>query len=477
MAGLTVERTAIPGLLVVRLPVHGDSRGWFKEGWQREKMTALGLPDFGPVQHNISFNASRGATRGIHAEPWDKYVSVATGRVFGAWVDLRAGESLGTTVTVEIDESVAVFVPRGVGNSYQALEDGTAYTYLVNAHYVHGRTYPALALDDESAAIDWPIPLAEAEISGKDQANPRLEEVTPFAPKPVLVLGASGQVGRALLARLPDAIGVDRPQLDLSDERSMGAYNWSQHDVVINAAAMTAVDEAETADGRRLAWAVNATGAAALARLALAHRFTLVHYSSDYVFDGSEHEHVEDEPLAPLGVYGQSKAAGDLAVSVVPHHYLLRTSWVVGDGRNFVTTMARLADDGVSPRVVDDQRGRLTFADDLARATAHLLDVGAPFGTYHCSSAGEPMTWAEIARIVFESRGRSAEDVIGQSTSEYSAGGLVSPRPASSVLSLGRLESTGFEPADQRERLADVLHAAGRGHAGDASGADGMMDP
>ena len=126
MAGLTVERTAIPGLLIVRMPVHGDSRGWFKENWQRAKMTELGLPDFGPVQNNISFNASRGATRGIHAEPWDKYVSVATGRVFGAWVDLREGESFGATVTVEVDESVAVFVPRGVGNSYQALEDGTA---------------------------------------------------------------------------------------------------------------------------------------------------------------------------------------------------------------------------------------------------------------------------------------------------------------------------------------------------------------
>ena len=126
MPDLAVETTAIPGLLVVRLPVHADSRGWFKEGWQREKMTALGLPDFGPVQQNVSFNAARGATRGIHAEPWDKFVSVSTGRAFGAWVDLRAGETFGTTVHLELDPSVAVFVPRGVGNSYQTLEDGVA---------------------------------------------------------------------------------------------------------------------------------------------------------------------------------------------------------------------------------------------------------------------------------------------------------------------------------------------------------------
>ena len=90
---MRITETAIPGLLVVRLPLHEDARGWFKEAWQREKMTALGLPDFGPVQHNVSYNAARGATRGIHAEPWDKFVSVSTGRAFGAWVVESADRS------------------------------------------------------------------------------------------------------------------------------------------------------------------------------------------------------------------------------------------------------------------------------------------------------------------------------------------------------------------------------------------------
>ncbi len=87
-----LTRRRSPGLTLFDIPVHGDNRGWFKENWQREKMVALGLPDFGPVQNNISFNRNVGTTRGIHAEPWDKFISVATGRVFGAWVDLRAGE-------------------------------------------------------------------------------------------------------------------------------------------------------------------------------------------------------------------------------------------------------------------------------------------------------------------------------------------------------------------------------------------------
>ena len=149
MASLpSLETTPIPGLVVVRLDRRDDARGFFKENWQREKMLAIGLPDFGPVQNNVSFNADRGVTRGIHTEPWDKFVSLATGRIFGAWVDMREGETFGATFTLEMDTAVAVFVPRGVGNSYQVLEDATAYTYLVNEHWRPGVAYPALALDD-----------------------------------------------------------------------------------------------------------------------------------------------------------------------------------------------------------------------------------------------------------------------------------------------------------------------------------------
>ena len=177
---LAIEKTPIPGFLRIDLTVHGDNRGWFKENWQREKMLALGLPDFGPVQNNISFNNEVGVTRGIHAEPWDKFVSVATGRVFGAWVDLREGSSFGSVYTCEIDPSVAVFVPRGVGNSYQTLEPNTAYTYLVNDHWSADARYTFLNLADETVNVPWPIALSEAILSDKDKAHPRLAEVTPF---------------------------------------------------------------------------------------------------------------------------------------------------------------------------------------------------------------------------------------------------------------------------------------------------------
>ena len=267
-------------------------------------MTGVGLPDFGPVQHNLAFNDRRGVTRGIHTEPWDKYVSVATGRVFAAWVDLRRGAGFGTSYSVEIDPGVAVFVPRGVGNSYQVLEDATTYTYLINDHWRREQTYPALDLGDPTVGISWPIPLATAEISAKDRANPSLAEVTPVPGRRTLVLGGDGQLGRALAARFSDAEVVGRDVLDLTDVSAVSAWAWSAYDVVINAAAWTDVDAAETGSGRRGAWAVNAQAPALLARVASAHRLTLVHYSTDYVFDGDlepPSPHTEDEPVSPWG--------------------------------------------------------------------------------------------------------------------------------------------------------------------------------
>jgi dTDP-4-dehydrorhamnose 3,5-epimerase-like enzyme len=159
VAPLAITETEIPGLLVISLDVRGDNRGWFKENWQRRKMVDLGLPDFAPVQNNVSFNTTAGATRGIHAEPWDKLVSIATGKIFGAWVDLRPGEGFGRTFTAELGPDRAVFVPRGVGNAFQTLEDATAYSYLVNDHWslTAKESYTFVNLADETLGIAWPI--------------------------------------------------------------------------------------------------------------------------------------------------------------------------------------------------------------------------------------------------------------------------------------------------------------------------------
>ncbi|MHC6592464.1 sugar nucleotide-binding protein [Arthrobacter sp. C152] len=460
---LTARETPIPGVVLYELPVHGDNRGWFKENWQREKMVALGLPDFRPVQNNISFNEKAGTTRGIHAEPWDKFISVATGRIFGAWVDLREGPSFGTVFTAEMDASQAIFIPRGVGNAFQTLEDNTAYTYLVNDHWSAEAQdqYTFLNLADETAAIQWPIPLDQAELSEKDKAHPRLPDVTPMPGKKILVVGADGQLGKALRALYGSDDSVEfagRAEFDLGNEDAFQARNWKNYSSIINAAAYTAVDTAETPEGRAAAWAINVAAVSRLARTAVEHNLTLVHVSSDYVFDGGCEIHDEKEPFTPLGVYGQTKAAGDAIVSVVPRHYIIRTSWVIGDGNNFVRTMASLAQRGIEPSVVNDQVGRLSFTADIASGIRHLLDTGAAYGTYNLTNDGAPQSWADIAADVYELVGESRQAVTGVSTAEYFKDKKAAPRPLNSTLDLGKIAAQGYVARNSQEALKEYVH-------------------
>ncbi|WP_044084768.1 sugar nucleotide-binding protein [Bifidobacterium gallicum] len=472
--GLKATTTNIPGLIVFDLPVHGDNRGWFKENWQKAKMTALGLPkDFEPVQNNISFNAKRGVTRGIHAEPWDKFISLATGEIFGAWVDLRPGVTFGEVFTTRLDPSKAIFVPRGVGNSFQALEDGTAYSYLVNAHWSldQKKNYTFVNLADPQLAIQWPIPLEDCELSEADLHHPLLKDAKPMEPKRTLVTGCNGQLGRSIRQYvenhgLQGFEFTDIDEFDFSDPKSYEQYDWSLYGTIINAGAFTAVDKAETEEGRKLAWKANAQGPALLAKVAADHHIVLVHISSDYVFDGTQQLHTEDEAFSPLGVYGQTKAAGDIAVSNVPEHYILRSSWVIGNGHNFVKTMMNLSKRVANPTdqleqvtVVNDQFGRLTFTDEMAAAIFFLLGSSVAYGTYNMTGSGDVTSWAQIAKEVFNLTSGNGEAVKPITTQEYflNANAPVSPRPTNSALDLGKLEEAGFIPADWEESLEEYV--------------------
>lgn len=465
-------QTPIEGLVVYDLTVHGDNRGWFKENWQREKMLALGLPDFGPVQNNFSFNDKRGVARGIHAEPWDKFISLGTGRIFAFWVDIREGSgTFGKVFTTELDPSKAVFVPRGVANGYQTLEDNVVYSYLVNDHWSPNAIYSNVSMFDESLGINWPIPLDECEISEKDRGHPNLADATPIKPKKILVTGANGQLGNALRAVFPDAEFVDHNDFDITGDIA-NARRWRDYGVIINAAAYTAVDDAETDEGRRAAWSINAQAVSNLSRVAEDNSITLVHVSTDYVFDGKNEVHDENESFSPLGVYGQTKAAGDAAVTYSHRHYIVRTSWVIGEGKNFVLTMKSLAEKGVQPSVVNDQVGRLTFTQDLARGIKHLLDNQpgnhspnsnsqipiANYGTYNLSNDGDSVSWADIAKEVYELSGKSADDVTPVSTEQYYAGKEgIAPRPLQSTLDLDKIKATGFAPRDWQQALREYL--------------------
>ena len=334
------------------------------------------------------------------------------------------------------------------------------------------RTYTFVNLADPELAIEWPIPLDQATVSEADLNHPYLKDVVPMAPRRTLVTGCNGQLGRAVRA-LAEERGVakdfdfcDIDTFDMSDPDAYSKYDWSLYGTVINCGAYTAVDRAETPEGRVVAWKANATGPALLARTCAGHGITLVHVSSDYVFDGTAEVHDEEEPLSPLSVYGQTKAAGDIAVAGCPRHYIMRSSWVIGEGRNFVKTMKALSDRVADPEdkltqvtVVDDQLGRLTFTRDMAEAIFHVLDLKAPYGTYDCTGSGSVKSWADIARAVFEAANGNGEKVVPVSTADYyaSAAGPVAPRPVHSALDLSRLESTGFKPRDWEACLSDYL--------------------
>jgi dTDP-4-dehydrorhamnose 3,5-epimerase len=273
----------------------------------------------------------------------------------------------------------------------------------------------------------------------------------------LFIVGANGQLGTALRAKYPNAQFADINELDITSKESVEAFDWSGIEVILNAAAYTNVDGAESPEGRPIAWAVNADAVANLVAVAARYDTTLVHISTDYVFDGTNILHTEDEAFAPLSVYGASKAAGDIAVSLAPKFYILRTSWVIGEGKNFVRTMLELGKKGINPTVVSDQIGRLTFTSELVKAIDHLLTTNAAFGTYNVSNNGDSASWADITREIYKEAGLE-NTVTDTTTTEYYAGKEnIAPRPLQSTLDLQKIQSTGFKNTDWRDDLKSYI--------------------
>jgi dTDP-4-dehydrorhamnose reductase len=274
----------------------------------------------------------------------------------------------------------------------------------------------------------------------------------------IFIIGAKGQLGLALQKQYPNAQWADIDELDITDKNSVESFDWSGIEYILNAAAYTNVDGAETTDGRAVAWMVNATAVSYLSSIATKYDCTLVHVSTDYVFDGTHEKHTEDEQFSPLSVYGASKAAGDIAVALAPKHYLLRTSWVIGDGKNFVKTMLSLAEKNISPTVVHDQIGRLTFTSELVRAIDFLLQKNAPYGVYNVSNDGDSASWADITREIFTLAGRDDLTVTDTTTKEYFKGKEgIAPRPLQSTLSLDKIQKLGFRSHAWQDDLADYI--------------------
>jgi len=274
----------------------------------------------------------------------------------------------------------------------------------------------------------------------------------------IFITGANGQLGLALRKKYPKASFADVSELDITNRDSVANFDWSSIEILINAAAYTNVDGAETPEGRIASWKVNASALAYLAQTATQHKMTLVHISSDYVFDGSKNLHFEDEDFSPLSVYGASKACGDLLASTTAKHYIIRTSWVIGEGNNFVRTMINLAEKNISPTVVSDQIGRLTFTSELVRAIDHLLVNNCNFGTYNLSNDGKSVSWADITRAIFTNIKRNDLTITNISTKDYYKDKPdIAPRPLNSTLDLTKIQSTGFVSRDWKDDLLEYV--------------------
>lgn len=278
----------------------------------------------------------------------------------------------------------------------------------------------------------------------------------------ILVTGAAGQLGYELvraLAPLGEVVGVDRTQLDLADASAIVAtVRRAKPALIVNAGAYTAVDLAEREIA--LAEAVNGVAPGVLADEAKRAGAVLVHYSTDYVFDGNASApYDEDAPVRPRSSYGRSKLAGERAIAASGAHALVfRTSWVYGRrGRNFLLTMQRLARERPEIRVVDDQVGVPNWCRELARATARIASRGLPWlaersGLYHMSAAG-PTTWYGFARAILADR--PSVRVVPITTAEYPT---PARRPAWGVLSTARFERTfGFALPEWQATLAECL--------------------
>ena len=282
----------------------------------------------------------------------------------------------------------------------------------------------------------------------------------------ILVTGGTGQVGGAVARFAPQGwkvVAPDRAALDLCDMAAIAAMVTSRRwDAVVNCAAFTAVDRAE--DDAVAAWQANALAPAALAAAAKAAGIPLLHVSTDYVFDGSKAApYCEDDPVAPLGVYGASKEGGEQAVRTGnPAHLILRTAWVVSaHGGNFVKTMLRLGAERPELRVVADQHGCPTGADDLARAILAILarwqEGTGPYGTFHFVNAGEA-TWAGLAEHVFDRaacHGRARPTVHAIATADYPT---PARRPANSRLATAGLTTAfGIVPRPWQAAVDDIV--------------------
>jgi dTDP-4-dehydrorhamnose reductase len=264
-------------------------------------------------------------------------------------------------------------------------------------------------------------------------------------------------VGLALGALMPRARLLAHGDLDVTDRAAVSSAAEGA-DAIIHLAALTNVDGCEQDPAR--AFAVNAEGTRNVVEAAARHGARVIYISTDYVFDGAKRgEYAEEDPVGPVNAYGRTKLMGEGLVAGLPGSLIVRTSWVFGEGRNFIRTIIGAAQRRGPLKVVHDQTGRPTSAHDLAAALVVLVDEDAS-GILHVTGDGDPCTWADLAEFAIDAAGLSVPvERIDSPTHQRTAGRLVAPRPRNSVLALGKAKTAGVPLRSWRPSVEGFVRA------------------
>ena len=431
-------------MVLLEPEVFGDARGYFMERFSQRQFDEL----VGPVRF-VQDNESKshyGVVRGLHFQKGEyaqaKLVSVVRGRVLDVAVDIRRGSpTFGRHVAALLDgeNKRQLFIPRGFAHGFAVLSDEAVFQYKCDNYYAPG-SEGGIAWDDPALAIDWRLPAGEILLSEKDRRLGReMQRLSAVSPN--------------------NYTFTDVAELDVTDAGAVRqAVAQTRAEVIVNCAAYTNVERAE--EDEEAADRLNRGAAENLARAAEANGATLIHVSTDYVFDGTAHlPYTEDAPTAPLGVYGRTKLAGERAVAESGCKYLtFRTAWLYSEyGNNFLKTMLRLTAEKERLNVVFDQAGTPTYAGDLAMTIFSIVEGGyfaGNEGLYHFSNEGVA-SWYDFAAEIAAAAGHDKCRIRPCRTAEFPT---KAARPAYSVLDKSKIKETfGLEIPHWRESMLYCL--------------------
>ncbi len=402
---MDINKTFIEGLIVLEPKIFEDHRGNFYESYSQKSIQNCDL-SFNFVQDNESYNKQKGTIRGIHLQIGQmaqaKLIRVTHGSIYGVGVDLRKNSPTYKkyfSIVLSSENHKQILIPRGCGWGFQTLEDDTTVCYKLDNFYSseHER---GVIYNDPELNIPWPIQ-DNIIISDKDLKQKKVENLI----NTILVTGASGQlaydVQKALNKTNYHVISASKEELNICHYDEVIEYvSRYNPDVIINCAAYTNVDKAET-ENQDLCYDINVNGTRNLLEASRKVDAKFVYISSDYVFDGTKKDLYDDRDLSiPKNHYGLTKLLGEEVTRSYHKHFIIRTSWLFGiGGNNFVKSMLNLAKRQDEVSVVDDQIGSPTYTVDLANTIVKMIETNY-YGSYNVTNSGY-CSWNEFAQYIF----------------------------------------------------------------------------